>query len=148
MSKIVLAVATTLSRSNAYHGLILICLVSNAVFWLSAFPHCDGASSTLSPRYFLTGKHLDYVKHVRAEFGAYVQTHEEHSSNMNARTLSAICLGPSRNEQGGHWFLSLSTGKCIHRHKWTELPSPDDAINRVNTLARRQGMPPTLTFTD
>jgi hypothetical protein len=45
-------------------------------------------------------------------------------------------------------FLSLSTGKRIHRHKWTDLPSPDDAINRVNTLARRQGMPHTLSFTD
>ena len=67
---------------------------------------------------------------------------------MNARTLSAICLGPSGNEQGGHWFLSLSTGKRIHRLKWTDLPSPDDAINRVNTLARRQGMPHTLSFTD
>jgi hypothetical protein len=115
--------------------LILIRLVSNAVFWLNAFPHRDGASSTLSPRYLLTGKHLDYVKHVRAEFSAYVQTHEEHSNNMNARILSAICLGPSGNEQGGHWFLSLSTGKRIHHHKWTDLPSPDDAINRVNTLA-------------
>jgi hypothetical protein len=116
--------------------LILIRLVSNAVFWLNDFPHRDGASSTLSPRYILTGKQLDYIKHVRAEFGAYIQTHEEHSNNMNARTLSAICLGPSGNEQGGHWFLSLSTGKRIHRHKWNDLPSPDDAINHVNTLAR------------
>jgi hypothetical protein len=36
----------------------------------------------------------------------------------------------------GHWFLSLSTGKRIHCHKWADLPSSDDAINRVNTLAR------------
>jgi hypothetical protein len=67
---------------------------------------------------------------------------------MNARTLSAICLRPSGNEQGGHWFLSLFTGKRIHRQKWTDLSSPDDAINRVNTLARRQGMPHILSFTD
>ena len=57
--------------------LILIRLFSNSVFWLNAFPHRDGASSTLSPRYLLTGKHLDFAKHVRTEFGAYIQTHEE-----------------------------------------------------------------------
>jgi hypothetical protein len=72
--------------------LILIRLVSNAVFWLNAFPHRDGASSTLSPRYFLTGKQLDYVKHVRTEFSAYVQTHKEHSNNMNARTATQCYL--------------------------------------------------------
>jgi hypothetical protein len=116
--------------------LILIQLVSNSVFWLNAFPHRDGASSTLSPRYLLTGKHLDFAKHhVRAEFFAYVQTHKEHSNDMNARTLSAICLKPFGNEQGGYWFLSLSTGKRVHRHRWTDLPSPDDTINRINTLA-------------
>ena len=116
---------------------MLIRLVSNSVFWLNAFPHTDGASSTLSPRYLLTGKHLDFLKHVRTELCAYVQTHEQHFNNMHARTLGAICLGLSGNEQGGHWFLSLSTGKRIHRHKWTSLPSPDDAIERVNTFARQ-----------
>jgi hypothetical protein len=86
--------------------LMTICLVSNAVFWLNAFPHRDGASSTLSLRYLLTGKHLDFDKHVRTEFGAYVQTHEQHLNDMHARTLGSICLGgPSGNEQGGHWFL-------------------------------------------
>ena len=111
--------------------LMLIRLISNAVLWLNALPHSDGASSTLSPRYLLTGKHLDFNKHVRTEFGAYVQTHEQHNNDMTARTLGATCLGPSGNEQGGHWFLSLSTGKRIHRHKWTSLPLPDDAIARV-----------------
>jgi hypothetical protein len=84
--------------------LIVIRLVSNGVFWRNAFPHKDGVSSTLSPRYLMTGKHLDFTKHVRAEFGAYVQTHEQHSNNVDACTIGAICLGPSGNEQGGHWF--------------------------------------------
>jgi hypothetical protein len=128
--------------------LITIRLVSNCVFWLNVFPHKDGVSSTLSPRYLMTGKHLDFTKHVRAEFGAYVQTHEQHSNNMDARTIDAICLGPSGNEQGGHWFLSLSTGKCIHHHRWTTPPAPDDAIERVNTIGRQRGMPRKLTFAD
>jgi hypothetical protein len=62
--------------------LMVIRLVANSVFWLNAFPHSDGVSSTLSPQYLLTGKHLDYQKHVRLEYGSYVQTHEEHSNDM------------------------------------------------------------------
>jgi hypothetical protein len=128
--------------------LIISRVVANAVFWLNAFPHSDGVSNTLSPRYLLTGRHLDYKKHVRTEFGGYVQTHEQHSNDMNARTLGAICLGPSGNEQGGHYFMSISTGKRIHRHWWNELPMPDDVIDRVNQLGRRQNMPRILSFAD
>ena len=128
--------------------LVVVRLVSNAVFWLNAFPHPDGVSATLSPRYLLTGRHLDYHKHVRLEFGSYAQTHEEHTNDMKARTLGAICLGPSGNEQGGHYFMCLRTGRRLHRFAWTPLPMPDDAITRVTALGAQQGMPKTLTFSD
>ena len=128
--------------------LVVVHLVSNAVFWLNAFPHPDGVSTTLSPRYLLTGQHLDYHKHVRLEFGSYAQTHEEHTNDMKARTLGAICLGPSGNEQGGHYFMCLRTGRRLHRFAWTPLPMPDDAITRVTALGAQQGMPKTLTFSD
>ena len=123
-------------------------LIGNAVFWLNAFPHPDGVSDTLSPRYLLTGKHLDYNKHVRLEFGAYAQTHEEHSNDMQRRTIGAICLGPSGNEQGGHYFMSLMTGQRLHRDRWTALPMPQDVIDRVSNMGRRQHMPKSLTFAD
>ena len=105
--------------------LVVVCLMSNAVFWLNAFPHPDGVSTTLSPWYLLTGRHLIYHKHVRLEFGSYVQTHEEHTNDMKARTLGAICLGPSGNEQGGHYFMCLCTGRRLHRFAWTPLPMPE-----------------------
>ena len=128
--------------------LVVVRLVSNAVFWLNAFPHPDGVSTTLSPRYLLTGRHLDYRKHVHLEFGSYAQTHEEHTNDMRARTLGAICLGPSGNEQGGHYFMCLRTGRRLHRFAWTPLPMPEDAIARVTALGAQQGMPKTLTFSD
>ena len=43
-------------RFKCIPRLILIQLVSNSAFWLNAVLHRDGASSTLSPRYLLTGK--------------------------------------------------------------------------------------------
>jgi len=67
----------------------IIQLLGNAIFWLNVFLHPDGISETLSLCYIMTGKHLDYHQHVRTEFGAYVQTHEEHSND-----LRHIQLGP------------------------------------------------------
>ena len=49
-------------------------------------------------------------QHVRAEFSEYVQTHEEHDSDMHEWTVSVIRLGPNGNQQGGHYFMSLVMG--------------------------------------
>ena len=127
---------------------MLICLVANVVFWLNAFPHADSASNTLSLCYLLTSKHLDYHNHVRLEFGGYVQTHEEHTNDMLPRTIGAICLGPSSNEQGGHYFMSLMPGWCLLHNHWNVLLMPHNAITHISNLGRQQDMPKTLTFAD
>eukprot|EP00980_Cylindrotheca_fusiformis_P026169 scaffold15484_cov125-Cylindrotheca_fusiformis.AAC.1 len=75
--------------------IVLVHLLKNAVLWLNALPAADGVSSQHSPRYLMTGRELTYDKHVRLEFGAYVQSHEEHSNDMRERTTGAICLGPT-----------------------------------------------------
>ncbi len=100
----------------------------------------------MSPRYILTGRRIQYDRHVRLEFGAYAQTHEQHDNSMQSRTISAICLRPTGNVQGTHFFMSLQTGQVITRHRWTELPPSTDAITRVNDVALSQHMPRTLTF--
>jgi len=72
---------------------IVIHLIYNTVFWLNASPHTNGISAMLSLRYIVTGRHINYHKHVHLEFGSYVQTHKEHNNNMEPRTIRAICLG-------------------------------------------------------
>ena len=128
--------------------LMVVHLVRNTIFWLNAFPVDNGWSSKYLPRYIMTGKHLDYNKHVRAEFGEYVQTHKEHDSDMHEWTVGAICLGPNGNQQGGHYFMSLVTGVCLVRSRWTPLPLPRDAQSRVESFGSKQNMPKTLTFGD
>eukprot|EP00980_Cylindrotheca_fusiformis_P011053 scaffold2537_cov102-Cylindrotheca_fusiformis.AAC.1 len=126
--------------------IVLIHLLKNAVLWLNALLAADGVSSQHSPRYLMTGRELTYDKHVRLEIRCICS--EEHSNNMRERTTGAICLGPTGNAQGGHWFMSLATGSRISRHHWTELPMPAEAIQRVSAIGRAQNMPPTLTFAD
>ena len=44
--------------------------------------------------------------------------------------------------------MSLSSGAQITRHRWTTLPMPQEAIERVNQIGRNQGMPSTITYAD
>jgi hypothetical protein len=91
--------------------IILVHLIKNAIFWLNAFPHNDRALQKYTPRYIMTGQQLSFSKHAVIEFGAYIQTHEEHTNDMDQRTMGCICLGPTGNQQGVHWFMSLSSSK-------------------------------------
>jgi len=42
---------------------------------------------------------------------------------MEPRTSGAIALKLSGNEQGGHYFLSLHTGKSVQRNPETPMPN-------------------------
>ena len=79
--------------------LIVIEMMNNCALWLNVFPP-KGGISTISPRTLITGVKFDYTKHCKLPFGAYAQVNEEPSpSNIqNARTVGAICLGPTGNQ--------------------------------------------------
>ena len=59
-----------------------------------------------------------------------------------------MCVGPTGNIQGSCKFLNLRTGKRITRRSWTELPMPQEAIERVNQLGLADRQPELLTFYD
>jgi hypothetical protein len=125
---------------------MLIHLIKHAVFWLNAFPHEDGMSQKYLPRYIMIRQQLLFKRHAVIEFGAYVQTHKEHSNDMQQRTMGCICLGPTGNSQGAHWFMSLTLGECLAHYCWTELPMPQEAIDCVSAIGQHQRMPPTITY--
>lgn len=126
-----------------YPKLLKIALIIHAVLWINMFPHADGVSAILSPRTIVTGATADYQVHCRVPIGAYCETHDEPkiSNTEMSRTTPAIALFPTGNAQGAYYFLSLVTGKRISRRNWTELPIPDDAIERVHELANNEQEP-------
>ena len=114
-------------------------LVVHAVKWLNSFPATDSVIGEMSPRELMTGVPVDFAKHCKLEFGEYVPTHEEHDNSMTSRTIGAIALTATMNEQGGYYFMNLSSGLRIHRKQWTQLPMPDDVIERVHEIAGDAG---------
>jgi hypothetical protein len=117
-------------------GMLIVQMVSTCNFWLNIFPPKDGVSRAINPRELITGTTIDFNKHIRAEFGEYVQVHEEHDNTMKTRTTGAIATKPTGNAQGGHWFYSLTTGRMLDRRQWTPLPMPADVIERIHVLAK------------
>jgi len=84
----------------------------------------------------VTGSAIDYNLHCKLECGSYVQTHDNHSNNMEPQTISELALSTTGNVQGGFYFYNFATGCIISRRQWTCLPIPTEVINVVQTLAK------------
>ena len=92
---------------------MIIEMIYTRNFWLNCFPSANGVSTVMSPRAIVVSSTLDYTKHCQLEFGAYVQTHEEHNNSMAARTTGETALFPTGNYQGDYYFYSLTSGRSL-----------------------------------
>lgn len=93
-------------------------------------------SSTMSPSTLVTGEQpLDYNTLSQLSFGTYTQVREPTQNDMAPRTQPAIAMYLSGNTGGGWIFMSLVTGRVIHRYAYTPLPITADIIQKVDDLA-------------
>ena len=76
----------------------------------------------------------------RIPYGAYTLVYSGTDNTLSSRTVPAIALRES-NGDGGHYFMSLKTGKRIHGNKWTRLEVTVDVINTVHALAVKGNQP-------
>jgi hypothetical protein len=110
---------------------------------LNGFPHLIGVSQTFSPRTIMTGIALDFAKHFKIPFGAYVEAHEdyERTDTMAERTKGTICLGPTANFQGSYKLPCLQIARRVTRKKFKELPMPVSVIKRIEEITdgKKQG---------
>jgi hypothetical protein len=129
---------------------MIIELIHFVVLWLNAFPPSSGVSSTYSPITIMTGTTLDYNKHCRLPFGAYVETHEDNgaTNTIVERTRGSICLGPTANFQGSCKFFCLDTGRRVTRKQFREVPMPASVIKRIAEFAERDQQAGELVFTE
>ena len=103
---------------------------------INFFPTKGGILDTLSPKTIISGKILDYKKHLSIQIRQYRQVHEEDApcNIQNLRTKGAISFGLSGNLQGGFEFMALNTGKKNIRRSWDVIPMPYTVITRVKTI--------------
>ena len=118
-------------------------LVAMATRCLNGFPKEDGVSEHMSPHSIVTGRaRMDYNK-IPLEFGSYVQLLDRSVNTIRSRTIGAIALNPTGDENATYRFMSLKTGQVLTKGPgcWTEVPVTDLAIARVEALAKQEGQP-------
>ena len=59
-----------------------------------------------------------------------------------------MCLGPTGDLQGTHYFYNLDTGKQIRHSKWTEIPMPKAMVEKLIQIGEKQKAVPGLKFSD
>jgi hypothetical protein len=115
--------------------------VADTVLRINWVPPKGGVLQRFSPYAIIHQKKVDYKKHCMYTFGDYVQTHEDGSNNLSELTLDVIYLRPEwNNDQAGHRFMNLSTGKIIQRQVGTKVNLTPAIIKRVEALAAKDGI--------
>ena len=74
------------------------------------------------------------------------QTEHNPTNTTNLRTIECIFLKTLDNIQAGFQLLNLNTGKIITRRKIFEIPVTQTIIDRVEELAKIDGITLDLTF--
>ena len=108
----------------------IVFLLRFVVLWLNAFPSDNGVSTEFSPREIVTGLRMDYTKHCRVRWGAYVEASQDPdiTNTMTDRTAPCIALGPTGNIQGSINCYNLETKQVITRRTIQPLPMPDRVL--------------------
>ena len=127
---------------HAYPKEMVVGAVVSAIRMRNRLPSQHCVSTTLSPANLVLGERpLDYNAVTALRFGSFVHTHEASRNDMTPRTQPAIALYPSGSTGGGWYFMSLSSGRLIHRYRYTILPVDDTTIAAVKQLAATQNQP-------
>ena len=67
---------------------------------------------------------------------------------MQYSTERFICLGPTGNIQGSHWFLNLRTERRINQRTLTSITAPPYIITGVYDIADEDNQKIALNFCD
>ena len=141
---------------TVYHSLpyrsipkqMIIALAKRVIKFINMFPPKGGVSKYYSPRAIITRLPLDYNMSCQHPFGSYVQAnnHPDPTNTPAARTLDCIYLDSIGGPAGGHSLLHLPTNRVITRTTVHEVPLSKAALQRVETLAKRDKIPDKLSF--
>jgi hypothetical protein len=133
------SVSSQLPYKTSMPDQIVIHLIKFVVMWINALPHKNGVSSILSPREIVLRLKMDFKKHCRVKFGAYVEASPDDiiTNTLRDRTEECIALGPTGNMQGSVACFNLDTGRVVTRRTITPLPMPDRIIRKVMKMGQR-----------
>ena len=97
-----------------------------------------------SPQSLITGQlRMNYKDILSLSFGEYAEVYTSNGViNTNEEcTISTIALYHSRNMQKGWIFMSMNTGRVLHRHQWKKMHINQKIVDRVEELGTKERQP-------
>ena len=119
---------------------IVVRLIYFVVFWPNMFMAKQGISEKIYPREIVPQQQVDFNKHCKVQFRAYVEEHDGSAvtNDMNNHTRPSIALGPSSgNTQGGQKVFCLITGMVLKNIKINDFTMPNHVITKMNQWVAR-----------
>ena len=114
--------------------IMIISLLEGVERWINAFPTKEINKNTPSPATIVKGRQAPRDDVSRIPFGSYALVYTGTSNTLESRSTPCIALRESNNN-GGHYFMSLCSGRRIYSNKWVEIPITQDQIDQVHELA-------------
>jgi len=96
-----------------------------------------GVSRTMSLATIAQGLPKLNMKYKRIVFGVHAMMYTGTNNKLDARSVPAVALNSSY-EHGGHYFMSLYSGKRNYSYEWKELPIDEDVMDRVEEIATNE----------
>ena len=118
-------------------SLMTVSLLEGVERWLNTFA---SGSHDHSPITVVEGRSPPRGDVQRIPYGAYAEVYVGTKNTLESRTVPGIALRES-NGVGGHYFMSLETGRRIHANKWSRMVITEDIISKVQILAENEGQP-------
>ena len=118
--------------------LIVISLLEGVERWMNAFPTENIDRDSVSPATIIEGRENPRDNVSWIAYGSYALVYTGTSNTLNSRSIPAITLRESNNN-GGHYFMSLESGRRIHSNKWIEMPITEVQIDCIHELATTEG---------
>lgn len=128
-----------------YPRRLLASIVERVVLLVNSLPRENGIHTVLSPREIVTGNKLRYPK---VKLGSYVQAIVGGTNDTDVeRSIDGLYIGRSDNGSG-HQVLKIKTMRVVSVNRVTEIPIPQEIINKINELGTKQKQSEGITFQD
>ena len=122
-----------------YPKIMVAGMITHVMKSLNQLPSETGIDNHLSPAALITGSTKpDYNSLIKLNYGEYVQAYEPNTTTNDQSPMSVGAIALYPKNANSWYFMSLQSGKRIHRHGWTVLPISKEVIERVNLLGKKQ----------
>ena len=112
-------------------------MMYNSELRLNIFPSFNDISTILGPRAIVLRFSIDYEKYCTLEFSICVHPHQYHANSTSVRSVGAISLHSTDDNQGRYYFFNIQTSRLLKANQFVIIIMAAEVIDQVYAMARQ-----------